>query len=395
MSRLIEKRLHSSDLRSRSTVMLLFILALGMLVSGLTQMPFAEAQNEQTLSLNPDHGYAGTVVNVTGAGFNSFIVDINFSGSPVTASLGFNTISAEFVVPSLPLGVYTVTASDSRGDKAETEFTITAAPFPPTAWQKEYGDGYTEALSNIIQTSDGGYAFLDLGSSHGVFNMSPSTFYKLNSSGDMQWTKVPANWFTARSLVQTRDGGYEISGEWNTYGSTYEYTPTIIKVDSEGNFQWDKNYSSVPNIGVSALSKIQTSDGGTASCEQEGSIVKTDANGNVQWTKNFTYQAPGVISSPLTFSSLIETSDGAILAIGIGVYRYQYGEGNIFLVKTDAFLPLPSQTPLPTPITTPITHSKPELTPAITDTALIVAIVAVSIGLITFRRHRKNTNSLQ
>jgi hypothetical protein len=278
---------------------------------------------------------------------------------------------------------------------------ITPVSAPAIQWQKEYGDEFTEAVANMIQTSDGGYAFLDLGANFQE-SITASTLYKLNSSGDVQWRKIVRDWFTANNIVQTRDGGYEISGAWNTYGSgygpgnpiIYASGPALIKTDSEGNVQWVKNYSSsTPNLGTVALSQIQTSDGGTASIGQgnieqnvQGSIVKTDSNGNVQWIKNFTsLEQVGT----LTLSSLIETSDGAILAIGVDVYNYQYHSGNIYLVKTDAFLPLPKHSPLPTPIATPITvFGQPILTVAIIAAGVTVVVLA-SVVLLVYLKKRK------
>ena len=47
---------------------------------------------------------------------------------------------------------------------------------PATQWQKLYGSGSSESVSNLIQTSDGGYAFLDLR------QVLPTTrFYSCNS----------------------------------------------------------------------------------------------------------------------------------------------------------------------------------------------------------------------
>ena len=122
--------------------------------------------------------------------------------------------------------------------KAQTSGNTSA---PAIQWQQRYG-GSTEAVSNLIQTSDGGYAFLDLGWSY-QYTFFPSSFCKVDSLGNIQWTKT-YGLFRALNLVQTSDWGYEISGYWSTYGTTYEYTSTIIKTDSEGNVQWVENYSS-------------------------------------------------------------------------------------------------------------------------------------------------------
>ncbi len=145
---------------------------------------------------------------------------------------------------------------------------------PATQWQKLYGSKVTQGVSNLIQTSDGGYAFLDSGGSYQLSLLS-ATLYKVDSSGNEQWNKT-INQFSGANLIQTNDGGYEISGHWSTYGTTYQYTPTLIKTDSQGNIQWCENMSNALNsaqwfetagtvpILANTSVTIQTSDGGFA-----------------------------------------------------------------------------------------------------------------------------------
>ena len=257
---------------------------------------------------------------------------------------------------------------------------------PAIQWQKEYGDNDTESVSNLIQTSDGGYAFLDLGYSYQLNPVVPSTFYKVDSSGNLQWTKT-IKLFTASNLIQTSDGGYEIAGEWNTYGTTNQITPTIIKLNSKGDIRWYENTSTVLKLAI-ASSNIHTSDGGFA-YEESGGIIKTDSNGNIQWVKNLTFsQYNDGINLPLVLSSLIETKDGALAGLGVGSPYAETIDGNIYLIKTETFLPLPSQTLLPTPITTPITT--PVLTTYVIAIAFVIVVIGISIVLLICRRHRKN-----
>ncbi len=123
--------------------------------------------------------------------------------------------------------------------------TITISPSssstspPNIQWQKLIGSGSTESVSNLIQTTDGGYAFLDCGKSYQQHDFIPSTLFKLDSSGNMQWNKT-IKLFTASNLIQTSDGGYEVAGEWNTYGIIYptteplnQTTPALIKLNSK------------------------------------------------------------------------------------------------------------------------------------------------------------------
>ena len=285
--------------------------------------------------------------------------------------------------------------------EALSQTTITTiVSAPAIEWQEDYGhpgpydDTNVQAASNLIQTSDGGYAFMDLGWGY-QFTFVPSTIYRVDSSGSLQWTKT-IDFLGASKIIQTNDEGYEISGQWSTFGTTYEYTPTLIKTDSQGNIQWIANYSSIPDLGISST-EIKTSDGGFAYWK-DGSITKTNSENNTQWVKNLTYTgADG--TAPLKLSSVIETSDGALAALGVGYSLFDNPRtGRVYLIKTEAFLPLPSQTPLPTPIATP--------TPEPISTALVVAIVilaaigtialvvVVCAGLLVYFKKRKKPRSV-
>jgi len=272
---------------------------------------------------------------------------------------------------------------------------------PPTiAWQQQYGDRI-ESVSNLVQTTDGGYIFMDLGWSYQE-TFTPTTVYKVDSSGNIQWKRT-IDWFVGSTIIQTSDGGYEIAGQWSTYGTTYKYTPTLIKTDSQANIQWVQNYSKVPNLGVitstmpnivaytSSNLRTQTSDGGFAYWDYQynssfQTIAKTDANSNIQWVENLTFANDyGITILPIT--SLIETSDGALAALGVG-YMIPGSPltGKIYLVKTEPFLPLPSPTTLPTPIqTSSMILSEPVLASIIIALALVILVI-VSLLL---RKHRK------
>jgi hypothetical protein len=246
---------------------------------------------------------------------------------------------------------------------------------PAIEWQEKYGNMDVESVSNVIQTSDGGYVFMDLGW-HYQGTFIPSTVYKVDSSGSLQWNKTVED-LRVSTILQTNDEGYEIAGQW------LEYTPTIIKMDSQGSIQWVQNYSSVPDLDIASTS-IRTSDGGFAYWT-DGNITKTDSNNSTQWVKPLTYTGvDGTV--PLKLTSLIETSDGALAALGVGTnLRDNSRMGTICLIKTEAFLPLPSQTPLPTPIPTPLPPLTVEATVIV---ALIVVVVALA-GLLVFLKKRK------
>jgi hypothetical protein len=163
--------------------------------------------------------------------------------------------------------------------------------------------------------------------------------------------------------------------------------------------EWQREYGySGYNHVESATNLIQTSDGGYAYLQSSGTtpfwgfkvpaggIVKTDSNNNTQWVKNLTYpSAYGDL--PLVLSSLIETSDGALAGLGVGNYILGNYDGRMYLVKTEPFLPLPTQTPLPTPILTP---SPPEPIDFLTLPIVVAVVAVIGVGLTIYFKKRKH-----
>lgn len=203
----------------------------------------------------------------------------------------------------------------------------TTGSAPATQWQQVYGDNDVELVSNVVQTSDGGYAFLDRGWGHGIAPLKPSTFYQVNSSGSVQWQKT-IDWFAADSFVQTSDMGFVVFGHWSTYGTTYTYVPTLIKTDSEGNIKWVENYTYAVVQGPILL----TIDGGFVLLYQGGNFTKTNSQGKVQWST--TIHEPANHSS---LDSMIQTSDGGYALIGSTSFNGTSDTPNLYywLAKTD------------------------------------------------------------
>lgn len=186
---------------------------------------------------------------------------------------------------------------------------------PAIEWQKKFGEG--ESASQVIQTNDGGYAFLDLVWNHQETTM-PAVLYKIDASGELQWRKTIKS-FHANDLVQTNDRGYALLGEWNWDPNDYSpNVPTLIKTDSEGNIKWYENYTQAGDT----ISFLQSNDGGFAllfrnfvflqdQYERWTSILKTDYHGKIQW--NSTYIDLGNYTY---VNSLIQTNDGGYAIVG-------------------------------------------------------------------------------
>jgi hypothetical protein len=131
----------------------------------------------------------------------------------------------------------------------------------------------------------------------------------VSEAAQVQWSKTYNGLYAI--AIQTMDEGYALLGTNATFSSASRgyagYTPLLIKTDSSGAVQWQKNAIGGPYEGDSfAYSIVQTGDSGYALCGNVhfsyGWLVKTDAEGNVKW--NIT------LEGPLTEGGVTQTKDG-------------------------------------------------------------------------------------
>jgi hypothetical protein len=242
-------------------------------------------------------------------------------------------------------------------------------------WGRSYDLNDLDAgAHDIIQTTDGGYAFAGAALSYGG-NGGKMWLVKIDANGNEQWNQTylgrggPTD--GANSLVQTSDGGYTIAGY--TYSSGTGYSDAIlIKTDSSGNMIWKQTYGEAgENSGANSL--IQTSDGGYLLAGYTNSsgagtadvwAVKTDSLGNQEWNETF----GGAGYSEAT--SVIQTSDGGYTLAG---YSNSFGSGSydFLLVKlaSSSSTPSPSPSPIPSPTPSPTATPSPSPTPSPTPTS--------------------------
>ncbi|MDR2354519.1 MAG: hypothetical protein LBF22_15460 [Deltaproteobacteria bacterium] len=139
-------------------------------------------------------------------------------------------------------------------------------------WQKFFGGSGYDYANSIQQTSDGGYIIAgnsdskdgDVKRNHGKVDY---WILKLDSLGTLQWQKSlgGSRWDYAHSIQQTSDGGYIISGisesnDGDVTGNHGDGDYWIVKLDSQGNIQWQKSLGGSKHDLASSIQ--QTSDGG-------------------------------------------------------------------------------------------------------------------------------------
>jgi hypothetical protein len=203
-------------------------------------------------------------------------------------------------------------------------------------WQKTYGGGGWDEARSIQQTTDGGYI---VSGTTWSFGAGGYDFWvlKLNASGDVVWQKTygGGGWDEARSIQQTTDGGYIVAGWTGSFGAgSADFW--VLKLDSSGDLVWQKTYGGAGNDWAHFIQ--QTSDGGYIVAGYTGSlgagsldfrVLKLDARGDVVWQKTY----GGENSDWAT--CIQQTTDGGYIVAGV-TWSFGAGRRDVWVLKLNA-----------------------------------------------------------
>jgi parallel beta-helix repeat protein len=205
----------------------------------------------------------------------------------------------------------------------------TPSLLPVVAWQNIISGDLGVSANQVIQTSDGGYAVVGDGNDK---TFSPGALVKLDSSGNIQWNKNYSI-VDLKALMQAKDGGFALAG--------YDFRGTagalLVKTDLEGNALWNQTYG---NIFISSILQTANGDyilGGNTIHLYESTVygsdfwlAKVNSAGTLQWSK--TYGGTGDEAA----YSVVQTADGGYAMAG-GTASFGFGGGTDFwFVKTDS-----------------------------------------------------------
>lgn len=113
-----------------------------------------------------------------------------------------------------------------------------------TLWTRLFGEDYEATGYCVEETFDGGYI---IGGNiyPSIHNPSDILLIKVDTNGDSLWGKIiggdGGDW--TRSIQQTQDGGFIITGGTGSYGPSNQNI-WLVRLDAEGTFVDEINYSS-------------------------------------------------------------------------------------------------------------------------------------------------------
>lgn len=202
-------------------------------------------------------------------------------------------------------------------------------------WKKVYGGNKNEQFFSIAITSDEGFIVAGFTSSTniaGITNNGTNDFLlvKYNSAGELVWQKSygGSEIDNLTSVITTSDGGFAAVGTSESTNlseitNNGERDGIIVKYNSTGEVEWQKNYGGYENEEFSSIAI--TSDGGfivtgfissqnitgiTNNGGMDACIVKYNSTGELVWQKNYGG------NSYDSFTSIIVSSNGEIVVAG-------------------------------------------------------------------------------
>ena len=202
-------------------------------------------------------------------------------------------------------------------------------------WDEAFGEERNDVARSIIQTKDGGYAVV--GSIWTKYARKQDFWLiKLGENGNKEWEKTfdKDEHDIAYSIIQTKDGGYAIAGGT---GKRFwgEVNCWVIKLDAKGNMEWDNDFG---GIGWDEIYSIIQTKGGdfiaTGGAWSKGAgrgnvyVAKLNKRGNLIWDKTFGG------SDYDEARSIIQTDDGSYTIAGFTISE-DTGDRDVWVIKLD------------------------------------------------------------
>ena len=204
---------------------------------------------------------------------------------------GRRTDNGPAVIQTSEGGYLVAAITASYGSGSNDAWLIKIDSIGNEQWNKTCGGKtYDLAEKTIIQTSEGDYLFVGSTDSYGAGGLD-GWLTKIDSHGNEIWNKTygTENNDHLWEVHETQDNGYIMVG----YSKGDSSDAWIVKTDHDGNMEWEKKYGPA-NQG---LSITQTTDGGYIFLTEVKDtvfggylnpwMVKIDQNGNKEWDKLF------------------------------------------------------------------------------------------------------------
>ena len=271
----------------------------------------------------------GSTGSFGSGGYDIWIVKVDSSGNPQwQKAIGGTDFDEGHSIQQTSDGGY-ITASDVVIAGNKEIGIIKLDLLGNIVWQKTYGGSDEDSAGAVRQTSDGGYIVAGHSFSFGTAGLEVLVL-KLNSAGSLQWQKTyggVSNDFVT-DIQQTSDGGYVFAGGIGQPSDLW-----VVRLDGSGNLLWQKSFTGAPGSG--SRSVRQTIDGGFIVVGNTGSgsasdliALKLNSSGSLQWQN--TYSGPAFDSG----YSVLQLPTGEYVIAG-STMSFGAGAEDAWVLKLD------------------------------------------------------------
>ncbi|WP_433943146.1 Ig-like domain-containing protein [Paenibacillus sp. SN-8-1] len=260
-----------------------------------------------------------TAINVNAHYSNGTEAKVTDSVSFTSENESIATVDAKGIITGVKPGSTTINAV-YQGHRAQLNVQVTEVPGSegPGEWTYQFGkDQQSTNGSSVTSTSDGGYIVTG-DSSNSSDGETTAFVIKLNSSGGVQWQQKihHGEYAYAKSAVQTRDGGFIVSGSFSSQDGRPHNAIFLTKLTAQGIVEWDQEFDIGANVNGDSVA--ETEDGGfvvtgytlSASGEDSAYVLKMDAHGQQKWFKWYRF------GSNQHYNDIIAAPDGGSIAVG-------------------------------------------------------------------------------
>lgn len=224
-------------------------------------------------------------------------------------------------------------------------------------WQQVLGGSHTDHLTSVQQISDGGYILAGTSAStDGDFVVNKGSHdvwvIRLKSNGNLRWKKNlgGSNWDRVHQIRQTTDGGFILAGGTNSNDGDISLNrgdsdAWVVKLNSSGDISWSKTFGGTAtdeayavqqtNEGDFIVAGITKSNNGNVSGNHGDAdfwVIKVNASGNLVWSKTYGGSTEDIAQS------VRQTNDGNFVVAGFtyssdGDLSGNFGSRDLWILK--------------------------------------------------------------
>lgn len=248
------------------------------------------------------------------------------------------------IIPTPDGGYVSVGYTSSFGSGSRDGWIVKLNSLGNILWENAYGGEEDDILNSIHLAASGGYVATGYSSSF-ANGVADGWIFTIDSFGNIERQlirgKFRANVFN--SVSQTSDGGYIVVGSTHSFSESGYGAAWVLKLDATLNVVWERIFGHANDSGETFNAIKQTFDGnyiaaggvvdslhGTPS---GGWIVKLDTEGNIEWQKGYALTS---ITNPalIGFTSISETIDRGFVAVGT-LQLDENSKVNSWIMKVD------------------------------------------------------------